>query len=474
MVLQNVIFAIDECADSRLFYRKIGGAVMENDHVILNAGAEVSTYTYMNLLDADFFCRRTEINGVELFIDIKGECEIKLCRKNEKHFDVISSYDIFETAKKRVSISIRPWEFYGKIYFSVHAVSKTEIFRAFYSCEKSCTNDIKLGVVICTYKRRNFVERNTAKLLESLFFDKSSELYGKLSICVVDNGGELEEVNENNCRIIRNSNTGGSGGFSKGMDMLDENSITNVVLMDDDVSFCMETFYRLFALLSFGREAVYNSVIAGRMFRLDKPQIQYTACEVWNRGTIEHIGFQRDMTKEYELYDVNVNEGDYTGFWFACYPMEYVKGNRPLPFFLHCDDVEYGLRYAKTPVICNGIQVWHETYEYRINPLISYYDTRNPLFVNLLYNMFDASEELEKWKNNITEKHIKRDFVTEYYIIRGMSDFLKGMEWLCRIDSAKYNERLKKPRHMYRLRNAILWRTAVRKYNKKYKVKYGE
>ena len=105
---------------------------------------------------------------------------------------------------------------------------------------------------------------------------------------------------------------------------------------------------------------------------------------------------------------MNENEGaEYGGWWFACYPMDFVEKNRPMPFFLHCDDVEYGLRHGGTPIILNGIQVWHETCEYRQSPVVAYYDTRNTLFVNeFLNDIFDYDDVLDKWKQKITEAHL--------------------------------------------------------------------
>ena len=58
------------------------------------------------------------------------------------------------------------------------------------------------------------------------------------------------------------------------------------------------------------------------------------------------------------------------------------QDNDVLPFFIHCDDVEYGLRCGRKPIIIEGVQVWHETYDKRMTPLMQYYDTRNPLFDN--------------------------------------------------------------------------------------------
>lgn len=206
--------------------------------------------------------------------------------------------------------------------------------------------------------------------------------------------------------------------------------------------------------------------VAGRMFCMDKPTVQYTAAENWNGGNISHYEFMRDIsTNNYSPGKVIYDSGaDYGGWWFCCFPMEFVQTNDVIPFFIHCDDVEYGLRCKQKPIIIEGVQVWHETYDKRITPLIQYYDTRNPLFVNLLYGLLPPADILyEEWKNRITDYHIKQDWLSEYYVIRGMNDFLKGLKWLKRIDSEKYHKTLSAAKSC-KLKNAIFWRATTVKY----------
>ena len=122
-----------------------------------------------------------------------------------------------------------------------------------------------------------------------------------------------------------------------------------------------------------------------------------------------------------------------------------------IPFFIHCDDVEYGLRYGQQPVILNGIQVWHETYEHRQSPVMHYYDTRNPLIVNALYKSGQDAETIKKeWFEKITGMHNAGDALSEYMCIRAMLDFLKGPAWVFGQDVRKQ----KAGRYM----NSLLWR----------------
>ena len=67
-------------------------------------------------------------------------------------------------------------------------------------------------------------------------------------------------------------------------------------------------------------------------------------------------------------------QGECSGWWLTVLPYAYTINNLSFPYFLHCDDVEYGLRHGDVPLVWNGIQVWHEAPEYRNFPILAYYE----------------------------------------------------------------------------------------------------
>lgn len=208
------------------------------------------------------------------------------------------------------------------------------------------------------------------KLLQSKFFtDNSSEYFGALHIFVVDNGVDLPIVNDAFLHVFHNRNSGGSGGFQRGLEEI-------------------------------------------RAFPVD----------------FTHVIFMDD-------------------------------------------DVEYGLRCGKAPVIIEGVQVWHETFEKRLTPIIRYYDTRNPLFVNELHHISKPADViLSEWKRAITECHVRQDWLTEYYLIRALNDYLKEIDWLKSIDAGHYHQRLLR-RKSNRYKNAFFWRLVQYKFKRRYRLK---
>ena len=333
--------------------------------------------------------------------------------------------------------------------------------------------NIKIALNICTYHRKDYVNQNIIKLLESKFFDSGdNDYYGKLHIFIIDNGCQLTIYNDEFIHVFQNRNTGGSGGFKRGIEEIrkNDNCFSHVVFMDDDVDFELDAFYILYDFLCNVPTQYKDNPVAGRMFCMDRRDIQYTAAEIWNGGDLKHVEFMKKITPDNYKYGTIVYDSgaDYGGWWFCCFPMSFVSQNDILPFFIHCDDVEYGLRCGKSPIIIEGVQVWHETFDKRQSPIMLYYDTRNPLFVNSIhFPANDYGQILSKWKETITSYHVKEDYVSEYYVIRAMWDFLRGLDWLKRIDSERYHKRLLKMRGS-RLRNAIAWRVTEWKFEKKF------
>jgi len=101
-----------------------------------------------------------------------------------------------------------------------------------------------------------------------------------------------------------------------------------------------------------------------------------------------------------------------------------------------------------------------------------YYDTRNPLFVNELHHLGDEPTcVLAEWKEKITKLHVQGDFLSEYYVIRGMGDYLRGIKWLNKIDSESYHKKLGGFKTT-RYKNAITWRLVELRFKLKFKLMF--
>lgn len=468
MVLQNVVLSGKPDIDSRIYYRTLGEVQTGASGITIPEKSTFYTDSYQNAFDIGAWKKYTEVQNLLLRIRIRGKGKITVWKENFYQIRQILSQKEFDSAgakadnEKEQIFHISKDVKEGIVYFGIQAEKECVFESATYETECSIERDIKVSIVICTYKRRSQLEQ----LLEELRSQGKNAVNQWMRMIVVDNASELSNGYGKDIHVYHNRNTGGAGGFFRGMEEtvknMQEFPATHVLLLDDDVILQKESVYRLYALLSYEKKEYEKEVIAGRMFRLDQPHVQYTAAEIWNGGNIKHIGWNQDMTDRSRLFSMNENAGaEYSGWWFACFPIEFVKRNRPMPFFLHCDDVEYGLRHGGTPIILNGIQVWHETYEYRQSPVIAYYDMRNTLIVNAIYGLYKPDKEvLQWWKSKISRQHLEKQYLKEYMLILGMRDYLRGKQYFEKHDVERKNKRLRKKRGI-KIVNSLLWRMTV-------------
>ena len=431
MILQNVIWSDRACAGQELYYRASGDVQPGGKELFLPAGSSASTDTYMNLFDKAFWEEYTAASGLHLEMEVQGRGRVEVYSGLEEKIPVsVWDFDASSFEKHLFPLGEQGKEFYFRVLSQGCTIRNGAYVAA---VEEAAAQPVCMGVVICTYRRSQEIQQNLSVLRNTAFFDSQSHLSGKLRVYVVDNASELSPGSVSGISVFHNPNTGGSGGFSRGIcECIREREaygISHVVLMDDDVLVCEETFTRLYALLSTLKETHRQAVIGGRMFRLDEKHIQSTASEIWNGGALLHVDSNLDMREKGNLLQLNGQKGEYTGWWFGCFPMSFVKDNLPLPFFIHCDDVEYGLRCGQKPLVLNGIQVWHETADNRKSSLIAYYDIRNAMIVNSRYvPQIRFRTLLLQWMKTVYFYHFHAAAEYEYAAVAAMDDYLKGKE----------------------------------------------
>lgn len=434
MVIQNCIFPDEVCKEQEMYFRICGSYQFFSVFYELSEGTTLRTDTYMNMLDIGYLKKYTNIKDIILEVSFCGSCQLNLWNETDKvHSSLLYTGMFYRQREGKIQIKIPKEVNNGICYLEIVAKKSLLFYGAKYTTvEDEDYRDVRLAVDIVTYHREEQITKNLSYIANSLFYKKDSELYGKMKVFVVDNGNSLaDDMSQDLIKVYRNSNRGGgSGGFTRGLEEIKRNQgdfrPTHIVFMDDDVQFQIESLYRLYSFLAMLKDDYMNIAVAGRMFRMDDKNVQYTSVEKWNHGKIRHVNGNLNMCWKENILKKE-ETGDYGGWWFCTYPAEHALRNRPFPFYLHCDDVEYGLRFSGKIIALKGVQVWHETFEYRQKSEIVYYDIRNAMVVNAMQGDMENQEEfIGEWKNRLTKYHNSGNYAMKYLCTLAMHHFRTG------------------------------------------------
>jgi GT2 family glycosyltransferase len=246
---------------------------------------------------------------------------------------------------------------------------------------------------------------------------------------IIDNGQTIKQELLPDCaRLFHNKNTGGSGGYIRGMKEIISASddFTHIVMMDDDIKLHPAALERLYAFLMCVKNEYSAHPIAGAMLNIGS-SLQHEIGGSWRntqvevqKGGLELTEFRNVVFNEYE------EPFEFGGWWFCCIPSITAKrAGLPEPFFIKEDDVEYGLRINLQPITLNGICVWHEPFEHKYNAAMEYYIMRNALCVNARHRPDFTKKQTKKWIWNLYWSNILRYRYESFeLILKGINDYL--------------------------------------------------
>lgn len=431
-----------------LFYQKTGGITMPEGEscISIPAGSKVSFLTYFNGFFKKQWDDSTEIGNVRVRIYAEGNCRFSFCHveaDGKQKTDLMEDWNAGLYGDSAV-YQIPQWNKrdIDVCYIEAEGIGEGAILRDFQiqACIRE-EQEVRSAVVICTYKREDDVRKNISRLA-------SMKEEVRPAVFLIDNGNTLgEESFPEFVRYIPNKNSGGTGGFTRGMlEVLEEatSDFTHVVLMDDDIRLETGTLERTWNFLSCLKEEYRTASVAGSLLRMDIPWMQYECGALWNRGKIIACRHHLDLRKKESLIENTKAEHlDYGGWWYCCFPVSEIREKGlPMPFFVHRDDIEYGMRMGQVLTL-NGIGVWHEAFEKKLPQTAEYYDIRNMAIVNAIYSENWTVSEwkwfLRKWVvGNLLRG--RYEYVT--LNLYGALDFLKGEAWLQNTHAVELHQKL--------------------------------
>ena len=447
MRLQTILFPTEDICDVKEMYFHERGEYVDFDG-------------YFNLFQITNRRHYTDIEELYLCVELKGYEEIILMNDKKE----IGSFDLEANKKENYKFKLPYDSTEGVFWFSLkRSVDNDGYINGYYDGIADCFRDINIVFDICTYKREQFVERNL-KRLASLIENKDLEVSDHLSIYIIDNGKTLSDqaeiqniVNKYNGRItvFENKNAGGASGFTRGMiEALHRkqiNGLTHILLMDDDASFDIDLFVRLYGVLSALKEEYKDIIVGGNVFLEERPYIQQVSgewfehCQITGRDSLIDLRSYDKCIKS--INDINIDEKKvYSGWWCCCYSLGLVnKDNLPLPLFIHFDDIEYCIRNADHGIaFFNGIGVWHRGFDLLLPGANIYYDVRNNLITTALYGGEDRYKDSQVYiLKMIISAVLRMKYKDLNLIYKGVSDFCKGPKWLVSCDAEKNNSEIR-------------------------------
>lgn len=460
--LQNIIYpSTENCTEESLYFRRFGNVEYSfaDKFITLNKEATVTFDTYFNSFSAGKWYKYTKIQQVGLCLKLKGSFRITLWYKekqaNQLFTRVVKEFYCNTEHELKEIFCEYDTEFNQGMYaLSLLSLEDSSEFHSGYyytEVDDKNTQNVRISLVICTFKREKYIYKNMKMLCNSFLDNPTSELYDNLEIVISDNADSLDisRLNNDKIHIFKNKNTGGSGGFTRGMiesiNLSKKRDITHVLLMDDDVVMQTESIYRTYKLLTLLKPEYTDTYVGGAMLRTDNQWFQTESGGCWNNGALVGNKCGLDLrTLDACLYNEFEETSEFNAWWYCTIPMKFVReDNLPLPIFIRGDDVEYGLRNMKHLILMNGICVWHEPFEFKYNSSMFYYIFRNKLIDNAVHGKPYTKKMLfYEFKELFKYEVFTMRYKNAWLLLKGVNDFMKGIDFLLENDGEELNKEI--------------------------------
>lgn len=278
-----------------------------------------------------------------------------------------------------------------RLHLELTALDPCTISDLAFVTETPPRRDVTLSVGLCTFNREGPLVATMAALVEL----KQSEPALR-RIILVNQGQPFHHpelralVKAQGIQHIRQPNLGGTGGFTRTMiETLDAaEAVTHHLLMDDDIQIDARLLRRALQFLAYSREEI---ALGGQSIELeDRVRLHEAGAVVGPDWLYRAIGagVALDDRASLGMWDACFVP-DYVGWWMCILPVAAMRRiGLPAPFFLHSDDVEYGLRLkaAGVPTIpLPGLGVWHSSVRFKHAGVMNYYDLRNMLIMSAVH-----------------------------------------------------------------------------------------
>lgn len=423
---------------------------IRDDAVCLKKNQTLDFATYFNLFSAQKWQLYTSISDIRIQLHIRGNYKITAYEVSQEQKRELYSEIGHDDYQKDISLKACQANF---ITFTITALEDgVQFFKGAYYGQFESAHDTNIGIIICTFKREDYVRRNL-KTLQKLMQENPH-----FHVMIIDNGQTLSEMRNGQLQVIHNRNYGGSGGFTRGLiEQVNQGTNNYVLMMDDDILIETSSLERVYALCRHIKKQYAQQMIAGSMMSMDEPTIQYENTAYWGKIRLHALGKNFDLTRmAYLLQNDEIPDiiNKYAAWWFCCIPIVVVKKNGyPLPAFIKSDDMEYGIRNHQDIITMNGIGVWHETFNKKENAVVNYFNDRNMLILNHYALHCGRWSFLGTALGRLGKHILRRNKPGVQMFTVALQDYQSGYEQITSIDADEKLKQIQK----YQIDENICW-----------------
>jgi GT2 family glycosyltransferase len=436
-VLQNIVLSQSDFAPQEVFY-KSEKSFPAKKGLVLDQDGTLDFFSYFNMFSWDKWQEYTGIDSLSLVLDLAGSCEVAIRCLDSSGKVQGESVTLLQTGGSTL-LDVPDGMCTGHIGFSIRAKSPVCLKSAYWGTSSgNFRRDIRTAAVFCSFNRDEYLYPNLKVI-------RNEEL-NNLDVFVVDNASRIDEngireISEN-FYLFHNPNTGGSGGFTRGIleAVKSSRGYTHVLLMDDDIRLNGETLFRAQALISLLKPEYQKHFLSGAMLQLDKPQMMFESTARWNGFRVKNYKKDLDITQVKNICLADKDEkrdNCYAAWWFCGIPLSGgIENDLPFPFFIYGDDMDYSFKRAPGLLTMNGIAVWHEPFAKKFSPLFkSYFFCRNTLILNSLHSRkFNYFHNTLNSAAHFFVQLFVHDYRSASLALDAVEDYLEGAEYVTALD----------------------------------------
>jgi galactofuranosylgalactofuranosylrhamnosyl-N-acetylglucosaminyl-diphospho-decaprenol beta-1,5/1,6-galactofuranosyltransferase len=424
-----------------LFYGKDTTARGESRDgaITLEEGSLLSFEGYFNVFFEAPLTSLTDLKEISLQLVLEGSVEVAIYRTSssgarqlihatEQYFDTHTPFTYTGSLNSQDA---------SYLAFSIRSKGpETRFFSGAWTTSQVGRSDVYVAGVTRTYLREEQLQALVLSLTEDpVMFEQPFELL------VVDNSNSMlpAALSEFGSRVIPQQNSGSSGGFTRGiLDALDGHTrhpVTHILLMDDDIEIQPETLFRTIQLL---RYQCKPCILGAPLFDCREPTVVDISGETFDTGKSALSPrplFDRFIPAASLLPRASaLGKTEWTGWWFAVFPVEAFNQGLPLPVFVRGDDIEFGLRLKRQGMASRyiaGWAIWHEPFGsamVRLPDWIHYYNMRNGLIHRALHadNVNVSQLAWQIFTQQFNHYVYTFQYGAAEVLLKGVEDFLRG------------------------------------------------